>query len=325
VIHGGKPRRSFWQRRWQIYYGRGATSLFQSVYSRHGRNPSSFPLAPEWYLIVGALALIASFGLIGEPLMRVEGVPLALAGLALCVALMGLQAGAWSAAVVLPPTMRPARRHGICALLFCLCLLQPLARLAGRTHRGLTPWRLRGTRAFAIPLPRVTSVWSETWASVETWLQRLERGIADAGGRALRGSEFDTWDLEASVGPLAMTRLAIAVEEHGEGRQLIRVRTWPRAAPVAVAAICSIAGLCAAAVADVDWIASALVASGWAWLCARVIAQAGTATAIARGTVASLDDALLLPTTAVQPALPRPETIEMPVLTQTVSATEEPA
>jgi hypothetical protein len=310
-------------RRWQVYYGRGGSALFQSVYSRNSRDPSSSPLAPEWYLIVAALALIASFGLFGEPLMRLGGVPIAVTGLVLCAALMGVQAWSWSAAVVLPPTMQRARRYGIHALLLCLCLLQPLARLAGRTHRGLTPWRLRGARAFAIPLRRVTSVWSETWAPVETWLHRLEQRVAEAGGKARRGTEFDTWDLEANVGPLAGVRLGIAVEEHGEGRQLIRLRTSPRLAPLGVAAVAVLAGVCAAAVVESEWIAVTLVASGCAWLCARMTAQAGMATAIAIGAVRRLDGTTLLARSADPPAPPAPETIEMPPLTQRVSATEE--
>ena len=325
VIHGGKPRRSFFRRHWKVYYGRGGNSLFQSVYSRHSGDPSSFPLAPEWHLIVGALALIASFSLIGEPLMPLAGVPLAVAALICCLALMGLQAGAWSAAVVLPPAMRRTRRFGIYGLLFCLCLLQPLARLAGRTHRGLTPWRLRCTQAFAIPLPRVTSVWSDNWASVETWLHRVEHGVADAGGKALRGTAFDTWDLEVSVGPLAVARLGIVAEEHGEGRQLIRVRTCPRPTPLAAGTVAMIAGVCAAAIAELHWVAVALLASGCAWLCGRLIAQAGMATAIAARTLANLDGASLLPSTAAAPAVPRSEPQELPLLTQTVGVTKEPS
>jgi hypothetical protein len=43
-----------------------------------------------------------------------------------------------------------------------------------------------------------------------------------------RGSSFDRWDLEVGVGMLAAARLRTAVEEHGSGRQMMRIRAWPK-------------------------------------------------------------------------------------------------
>jgi hypothetical protein len=42
------------------------------------------------------------------------------------------------------------------------------------------------------------------------------------------GGPFDRWDLEASSCRFVAARLRLAVEEHGHGRQLLRVRIWPR-------------------------------------------------------------------------------------------------
>jgi hypothetical protein len=84
------------------------------------------------------------------------------------------------------------------------------------------------------------------------------------GAAAKRGGDFDRWDLEVRAGILASVRLRAAVEEHGAGRQLIRIGSWPRLhglgvvgvlVPAALAAVAAItgagalaAGLAAAAV-----------------------------------------------------------------------------
>ena len=44
----------------------------------------------------------------------------------------------------------------------------------------------------------------------------------------LRGGHYDRWDLEVRGGTLGSARLFTVVEEHGAGKQLLRVRSWPR-------------------------------------------------------------------------------------------------
>lgn len=323
MVHGGVPRRSFFRRRWHVYYGRAGNGLFQSIYSRHSGNSSSFPLAPEWYLIVAALAIVAAFGAFNGGLLPLAGIPIAVALLAVCSALMVGQAAGWSAAVVLPRSMSSTRRKGIHALLFGLCLLQPLARLTGRIHRGLTPWRLRTTHAFAVPVPRTISAWSERWASIETWLQRLETAVAATGAQVARGTDFDTWDIETRVGPLAVTRLRIAIEEHGDGAQLIRVGTWVRFAPVVIGLLGLLASVCVAALVQFQWGSAVLIGAVSIWLLVRLFAHAGMATAIAIRAAGGLDGAVLLPRGALRVALPRAEAIELPLLPSSAGATEE--
>jgi O-antigen biosynthesis protein len=69
------------------------------------------------------------------------------------------------------------------------------------------------------------------------------------GVTVLRGGDFERWDLHLRVGRLAGARLRMAVEEHGEGRQLLRFRMWPRWSAVTVLASLVLAALCGAAVA----------------------------------------------------------------------------
>ena len=44
----------------------------------------------------------------------------------------------------------------------------------------------------------------------------------------VRGGDTDRWDIQVRLGPLGSARLRVAVEEHGQGRQLVRYRVWPR-------------------------------------------------------------------------------------------------
>jgi hypothetical protein len=74
---------------------------------------------------------------------------------------------------------------------------------------------------------RVHSQWSETWRSGEQRREDLERRIKKLGARVRRGGPFDEWDLEVRGGLFGGIRLLMAIEEHGQGRQLIRVRSWP--------------------------------------------------------------------------------------------------
>jgi hypothetical protein len=105
--------------------------------------------------------------------------------------------------------------------------MQPAARLRGRLGYGLTPWRRRSAAGLDLPGPRTHELWSETWQSAHERLETLERRIRAAGATALRGGDFDRWDLEVRAGLLGGGRLRMAIEEHGAGRQLVRVRAWP--------------------------------------------------------------------------------------------------
>jgi hypothetical protein len=77
-------------------------------------------------------------------------------------------------------------------------------------------------------------VWSESWRSLEERLEELEARLRAVPVRVRRGGAFDRWDLEIRAGLLGGGRLRMAIEEHGEGKQLVRIHSWPR--PTAIAA-----------------------------------------------------------------------------------------
>jgi GT2 family glycosyltransferase len=211
----GSGRRRLLGRRSRIYFGMWGSGLFQRIYQPPPTSLHALPLLPEWPLVLAVFGALAALGAAWSPLYFAL-IPAALLGV-FVVLEAGLSALHASS---------PGRRRLLLAALF---LLQPIARLGGRLSSGLTPWRIRGRRQWAVPLPRNRSVWSEDWADGTERLARLEAGIAAEGTPVVPGGGFDRWDLEARGGMLGAARLLMTVEEHGAGRQLLRFRIRPRA------------------------------------------------------------------------------------------------
>jgi hypothetical protein len=222
-VYGGAAAGAGAARRWRIYYGTWGSGLFQSVRERPAGVFAGLALMPEWYLLVAALTGTALLGLLWPPLVLV----LPLLALSIAALLAQAVAGARRASFARPPTSR-LRRFELRALTGSLFLLQPLARLAGRLRFGLSPWRHRRTGRAVLPTPRTRTLWSERWQSSVERLRRVEAGLRMAGVPAFRGGEYDRWDLQVRGGALGAARLLMAVEEHGGGRQLVRLRIWPR-------------------------------------------------------------------------------------------------
>jgi hypothetical protein len=172
------------------------------------------------------------------------------------------------------------RRCALRLLLFFLCLLQPLARLWGRASGGLTPWRRRGPVLLRLPRRRTVSVWSEVWRSPADWVARLQSTLNPRATWCRRGGDFDTWDLETRTGGLAAGRIRVAVEEHGQGRQLVRFRVWPRWSWTAAAAVLVLAAAALLSATAGAWAAAAALGLIALWLLGRILAQAAASTVL---------------------------------------------
>ncbi|MBS1886493.1 MAG: glycosyltransferase [Actinobacteria bacterium] len=229
------------RRRPPIHYGTWGGGLFQSIYDPVPGRLAGFLTAPEALLALVLLAVISALGELWSPLLA--ALPLLAIGLAAFV--WRAAAAGWRAVRVAPghPRGDLARRRALTALLF---LAQPVARLAGRLRKGLSPWRRRLRPGAAWPRPRTVAVWNESWTEPRRRLQALQDALAENGGLVRSGGPYDRWDLELRSGPLAGARIRTAVEEHGHGRQLLRARIWPRAS---VAAVVAVVGLALLAVA----------------------------------------------------------------------------
>jgi GT2 family glycosyltransferase len=230
--NGAAQHRGGW--RWRVYYGGWGTAFYQSLYGPRRSLLESLPLMPEWYMAIAMLALVSAAGAFWEPLLLAAP----LLGAALAALLIDAGLGAARARFTGRRGRLPRR-----LLTGVLYLLQPLARLEGRISHGLTPWRRRGPRRFGAPLPRNDAFWSEEWRSTEERVGTISAALCAAGAVVRSGGDWDRWDLAVRGGLLGGARLRLAIEEHGAGRQLIRVRSWPCASRAAVALGCALAGL----------------------------------------------------------------------------------
>ncbi|MEA2311575.1 MAG: hypothetical protein QOE28_1543 [Solirubrobacteraceae bacterium] len=255
----------------RVYHGVWGTGAFQPEVARPDHLASEMAAAPEWYLLVAALAGISALGLSWRPLLA--GLPVL--ALAVAASLARAAAGASRA----EPRLRP--------LTFALHLLQPAARLAGRLEHGLVPWRRPARRGLAVPCPRTLARWSETWTPGEERLAGLAAALRAGGGRVRCGGPFDRWDLELSGGALGGARVRTVVEEHGRGRQLLRARVWPRV-PGAVPVACALFAAAGAGALQAGALAAAAALVPAAVLLA-VGAAAETAAAVA-GVLRALEE-----------------------------------
>ena len=215
------PSLTFWSRQ-RIYHGTWGTALFQSVYNIAPHTSTAVLTMPEWYLIVSLLGVAAAAGLVYPPLQWMS----------ITFALALIASIARAASVVSRIQLQTESRRGWVRLIYRLVitglhLLQPAARLWGRISFGLTPWRRRGTSSFVHPFKRSAAQWEEKWRSADDRLRDLETSLRDSGAIVVRGAEYDAWDLQVRGGLLVDARLIMTLEEHGQGRQVVRIKVWP--------------------------------------------------------------------------------------------------
>jgi GT2 family glycosyltransferase len=279
------PRHATGRFRWRVYHGVWNTAPFQSLYEPARGEMNAYLLMPEVYLAIGVMALLVALGATWAPLLALSPVLALIAG-ALAVRAVTAAARARFPTPGLTRTELRARR----ALAALLCVAQPLVRLEGRLRHGLTPWRRFGRARGGVPRTRRLETWRERWLEPAEWLRRFEQGIADAGAVTRRGGEFDRWDLETRGGVLAGVRISSVVEEHGGGRQLVRLCCRPvySASAIALAALLVVlavaAGIDGALPAALVLGAMALLLSG------RLLVEASGALAISGRIVRELSD-----------------------------------
>jgi hypothetical protein len=131
--------------------------------------------------------------------------------------------------------------------------------------------------------------WSERWVDPIAWVQSFEGGLVAIGAVVRRGGDFDSWDLEVRGGTLAGVRISTMVEEHGQGRQLARLRcrpVWSRPALLLIALLTALAvgaGLSGAG------IAAAIIGVLAGALLLRTFSEASAATGAALRALAPAD------------------------------------
>jgi GT2 family glycosyltransferase len=255
----------------RIYHGVWGSAPFQRLYEPPPSFLESLLLMPEWYLAVAGLAALVTLGILWPPLLFV--VPL----LALAMGLPVFQAVRSAARAKF--TGQPKSRLGrlkLHMLVTVLHVLQPVARLGGRLHRGLGPFQLRGLSTWTFPWNRTAAIWSEEWKPALAWNGLVQSALTTERARWVCGGAYDDWDFAVRNGPFASARVGMAVEEHGGGRQFVRFRIEPRCLGGLLATF--IPALAAAlAIIDGAWIVGVMLGTSALVLAGLVIGQCGVA------------------------------------------------
>jgi GT2 family glycosyltransferase len=264
----------------RIYFGTWGSQPFQALYGSTPGRLSALGSLPEWHLLVAALAALAAAGLWWAPLEA--ALPLLAAAL---VALLVPAALGARRARFMHERLPRVRRLGMWGLTTFLYLAQPLARLRGRMQAP--HWRRTDVPPPVLPRRRWLRLWSERWRPAEDRLGEIERAARHEGAAVFAGGSWDRWDLHLRGGLLGSARLRMGVEEHGAGRQLVRIEIVPHVSALAAAivAVLVVATLAAALVGA--WPSALLLGVVSATATARLAWESGIASAwLMRGATA---------------------------------------
>jgi GT2 family glycosyltransferase len=240
----------------RVYGGVWGSAAYQSLYQPAPLTLLMLPLMPEWYLVILVLAAMSLVGLSWHPLLA------ALPFLGLAVAAPVAQAALAATRAHFPEAPRSTgAKIERWILVFVMHVIQPLARLIGRLKHGLTPWRRRQRTPLAMPARNRSEIWSETWRPAEAWVAELEAAIRSEGGVVIHGGDFAHWDLRVGGGACGGLLCSIAVEEHGAGKQLVRIRTRAKLPSLVLGAIAGFGIFAALAIAENAWLGGVVLAA----------------------------------------------------------------
>jgi GT2 family glycosyltransferase len=240
----------FFQRS-RIYHGAWGSAPFQSVYEPSPGYWQSMMLMPEWYFLLIFVGVLTALAASWTPLLWLS--PLLAAGVVLTL----IQAVRGGARARFHPEPRSGlRRFALQSLVAWFHLVQPAARLLGRVLHGLGPWNWRNV-VRVVPLPTIYSIWSEQGAAIESRLSQLDAILKESGAATVLGGNFDRWDFSIHGGLFGTIRVVAMVEEHGNGRQLFRLRAWPKPPAAALVVFFALFALAWLAGLDHAWVASA--------------------------------------------------------------------
>jgi O-antigen biosynthesis protein len=261
-------------RRGRIYHGMWGAAPFQRLYQPAPHTLYSLSLIPEWYLAIPVLAVLSGLGLLWQPLLL--AVPLLVFTTMMPVAQGWISTSRVTFPSALPGT--PLRRFVLRLVTALLHVLHPVARLYGRL-KGRSCTRTRAITP-RLPLAGAIARWTERGEAPDARLRHVEQALRTIGSTVRRGGDWDCWDLEVTCGTLGAARLIMAVEDHGAGNQLVRVRWWPSVSATVLALAVATTALSVSAGVDRAWAAAAIL--GIAAVCMIVPAawQSGAAVAV---------------------------------------------
>jgi GT2 family glycosyltransferase len=258
----------------RVYHGPWGTAPFQSLYTPHAGMLRSLPAMPEWYLTMALLAALSPLAASWSSLLAVPAALGAMLLLTIAHVVPSVAGGRFRAGSA-------RRRLGQRLLTGFLCFVQPAVRLSGRLSRGLTPWRRRAPVSLRFPRARRFADWCDDWIAPEERLRHVEQELIRVGQAVVHGGPFDRWDLEVRVGILGGARLRMAVEDHGSGRQLVRVEVRPRWSRSALLLVLVLGALAVAAALGGTWAAAAVLGLAASALALGALVEPASAVAVA--------------------------------------------
>ena len=263
-------------RRGRIYHGRWGAAPFQRLYQPVPRTLYSLSLMPEWYLAIPVLAVLSGLGMLWRPLLL--ALPLLAFTTIAPVAQGWLSTSCVNFPSALPRPMARLRRLVLRCLTALLHVVHPVARLCGRLQ-GESCTRRHGVRP-RLPMPGAVARWTERGEAPDVRLRRVEQTLRADGALVRRGGDWDQWDLEVARGTLGAARLIMAVEDHGAGNQLVRIRWWPTVSLTALALTATTTALALAAGFDGGWSVAAILGIAAAWVTVRAGWQCSAAVGV---------------------------------------------
>lgn len=209
----------------RIYQGVWGCSPFQRLYKNTASELTSFPLMPEWLLLIAVLIIASVVALVWSPLLWIIVPALAALGITVGQAIVSAYTGSYQ-------VERGFNSGFIKRFLVTtgLHLAQPVARLRGRLSSGLVPWRQSG----GTTLPSQRWGWSHSggyWdGKYQDSVERLTeiRSTLNEITKCQNGNPYENWDLQVSGGLFGGARLSLMVEHHGEHSEYVRFRANQR-------------------------------------------------------------------------------------------------
>ena len=240
--------------RGRIYQGTWGTAFYTRLYSPQPGLLHSIPAMPEWVLLNVLLTGLSAIGFLWPRLL--VALPLLILSLAVGLLTVGLRISCIRFSSC--PETRIARVR-LRALTVFLYLLQPLARFWGRLRYEFGLWRDRRKAGLSFPRRRGFRLWNEKGQSSIERLQAIESTLREVAAVVRRGGDYDDWDLEVGSGVFGNVRLRLVSEEYGSGKQLVRLRGYPRFSLLGLVLASSLAVLACVAGSDHAWTATCVL------------------------------------------------------------------
>jgi len=209
---------------------------------------------PEWVLLNVLLAGLSAIGFLWPRLL--VALPLLILSLAVGLLTVGLRISCIRFSSCPETRIARVRLRALTAFLY---LLQPLARFWGRLRYEFGLWRDRRKAGLSFPRRRGFRLWNEKGQSSIERLQAIESTLRGAAAVVRRGGDYDDWDLEVGSGVFGNVRLRLVSEEYGSGKQLVRLRGYPRFSLLGLVLGSSLAGLAWVAGSDHAWTATCVL------------------------------------------------------------------